>query len=336
MKKLSFVFKALRSSAVCVALLLTSGLIGLVSCNDDDEEEEGISKPTSGLVSSSIPAEGWTISAADGIATYRSADGYDEDEEFACYYAFSFENGTCTDGVYNVVCESESMAKYLQQMLSSGAWAYEEDDEEEEDYVRAQHFIGQNAMLKQAILKTVASNAALTRASNAMGITCTQEGKIVYFSIEEVKGLDAEDVEYVVKAWDTGLDVDNLPSEPLFGTWSESTGIYESSSIYAIPGTSIKIETGFNSSDILTKYTVTYTFPNKAWAEAIEEELREEMQIYENYMGIELVTSISLNDSVITVDELYLESSNITKDYIVNMIIAMDILNAQPIGSMLF
>ncbi len=41
MKRLSFIFDALRSSVLCVVLLLSVIAVGFASCGDDDNEEEG-------------------------------------------------------------------------------------------------------------------------------------------------------------------------------------------------------------------------------------------------------------------------------------------------------
>ena len=326
MKKLSVVFKALQSSVLCLVPFMSVGMIGFTSCSDEESDA-----PTNGLVSSNIPSVGWSGSTDNGISTYRPNN---TDDEVSCYYAFSFENGKCKDAVFNMVCENEAMAKYLQQMLTSGEWAEEDDDEE--DYNMSQLNIGQNPVLMQALRshKAISSAAIKTRSANVMGITCTQEGKVVYFKIEAVKGLDGEEIGYVMNTWDTGLDVTTLPEKPIFGTWDEATGKYISNSIYAIPGTKIEIETAFNQSDILTKYTATFTLPNEMWAEMLEEALREQASGLEELAGIEL--EITRNGNVVTTNNLNVETANTTKADILKLIIAMDILNARPIGTAIF
>lgn len=65
--------------------------------------------------------------------------------------------------------------------------------------------------------KSISSAAIKTRSADVMGITCRQDGKVVYFKIEAVKGLDGEELGYVMNTWDTGLDVNTLPNE----MWAE-------------------------------------------------------------------------------------------------------------------
>ena len=313
MKKLSVVFNALQSRVLCMVLFMSVCMVGFTSCSVDDDDA-----PTAGLVSSKIPSVGWSGSTDNGIATYRPDT---EEDEISCYYAFSFENGKCKDAVYNMVCENEVMAKLLAKMLTSGKWAEEDDDEE---------YITKSPVLMQALR----SAAIKTPSVNVMGITCTQEGKVVYFKIEAVKGLDGEELGYVMSTWDTGLNVNTLPEKPIFGTWDEATGKYTSNSIYAIPGTKIEIETAFNQSDILTKYTATFTLPDEMWAEMIEEGLREQASGLKVLAGIEL--EITRNGNVVTAINLNVEAEKTTKAEILKLIIAMDILNARPIGTAIF
>lgn len=298
-----------------MVLFMSVCMVGFTSCSDDDA-------PTGGLVSSEIPSVGWSGSTDNGIATYRPDT---EEDVISSYYAFSFENGKCKDAVYNMVCENEVMAKLLAKMLTSGKWAEEDDDEE---YSLSQ-------LTKSPVLMQALRSAAIkTRSANVLGITCTQEGKVVYFKIEAVKGLDGEELGYVMSTWDTGLNVNTLPEKPIFGTWDEATGKYTSNSIYAIPGTKIEIETAFNQSDILTKYTATFTLPDEMWAEMIEEGLREQASGLKVLAGIEL--EITRNGNVVTAINLNVETENTTKAEILKLIIAMDILNARPIGTAIF
>ena len=316
MKKLSVVFNALQSRVLCMVLFMSVCRVGFTSCSYDDDA------PTGGLVSDEIPSVGWSGSTDNGIATYRPDT---EEDEISCYYAFSFENGKCKDAVFNMVCENEVMAKYLAKMLTSGKWAEEDDDEE---YSLSQ-------LTKSPVLMQALRSAAIkTRSANVLGITCTQEGKVVYFKIEAVKGLNGEELGYVMSTWDTGLNVNTLPEKPIFGTWDEATGKYTSNSIYAIPGTKIEIETAFNQSDILTKYTATFTLPDEMWAEMIEEGLREQASGLKVLAGIEL--EITRNGNVVTAINLNVEAEKTTKAEILKLIIAMDILNARPIGTALF
>lgn len=325
MKRLfDFIGTMFKTSIYVVCCL---SLIGLSSCSNDDEG----GRPTTGLVSPTVPSAGWSGSTDNGICTYRSDDINDK---LSSYYAFTFENGICTDAVFNVVCENEAIAKKLSQILNSGEWA-EEDDE---DYSMSLLKNERNPILAQALhyskaIKSVAKNTRAV-AVNVMGITCTQEGKVVYFKVEAVKGLDGEDVKYVMKAWDTGLNINTLPARPIFGTWDEATGKYTSNSINAVPNTKVEIETAFDSSDILIKYIATFTLPNATWAEMIEESLREQAEGLKELGGIEL--EITRNGNIVSANNRNIEIAKTTKDYLIKMIVAMDILNARPIGTAIF
>lgn len=335
MKKSFFDFAGtlFRTSIYAVCCL---SLIGLSSCSsddDDDDEGNGGGKPSTELVSTTIPTTGWSGSADNGTCTYRSDD---QEEEYSAYYAFAFENGKCTDAVYNVVCENEAMAKEVSQKLNSGQWIYDDDDDE--DYSVASLAKSKSQALVQTLRNSKAFKA-ITRSAreagpNVMGITCTRDGRIVYFKVNALKGLDGESVKYTVQTWDTGLNMNNLPEQPVFGTWDEATGKYTSNSIYAIPGTKVEIETAFNSSNITTKYVAKFTMPNEFWAEMIEESLREQADGYRQLFGIEL--EISRTGHVVTSEHVNVGTSNANKEDLVKMIIAMDILNAQPIGTLLF
>lgn len=66
----------------------------------------------------------------------------------------------------------------------------------------------------------------------------------------------------------------------------------------------------------------------------IEESLREQAEGYEQLAGIEL--EITRTGNVITTNNRNIETSSTTKEYLVKMIVAIDILNARPIGTVLF
>lgn len=51
-------------------------------------------------------------------------------QDYPTYYAFSFENGVCNDAVYNVICDDETEASYICNMLNNGTF----DDLESDDY----------------------------------------------------------------------------------------------------------------------------------------------------------------------------------------------------------
>ena len=70
------------------------------------------------------------------------------------------------------------------------------------------------------------------------------------------------------------------------------------------------------------------------WAEMIEEGLREQASGLKVLAGIEL--EITRNGNVVTAINLNVEAEKTTKAEILKLIIAMDILNARPIGTAIF
>ena len=88
-----------------------------------------------------------------------------------------------------------------------------------------------------------------------------------------------------------------------------------------------------NASIMLTN-TATFTLPDEMWAEMIEEGLREQASGLEVLAGIEI--EITRNGNVVTAINLNVEAENTTKAEILKLIIAMDILNARPIGTAIF
>jgi len=340
MKNLFFNLKDTLLKASVYAICGLS-LIGLSSCGDDNDDDNGLDNstgttPTSGLVSNTVPSSGWNGSTENGITTYRSSENNPEDDGFASYYAFAFKDGKCTDGVFNIVCENEAMATQLANMLKDGSWADYDGDDEDEYYTARVKGRQDNVLMTQALhrAKAIKKIARISRAIDIMGITCTQDGKIVYFKIDAIKGLDGETVKYVVNSWDTGLTMDNLPDKPIFGTWDDAAGKYTTTSIYALPNSKIEVLAGFNDSNIVNKYEVIYTLPNALWADSLEEALIQQAEGLQALSGIQV--EVSRNGNIIRINEPNIEIANVAKENLLKMIIALDILNAQPIGTMMF
>lgn len=309
-----------------VGILSLSTLV-LSSCSSDDNEP-----PVSGeLVSSIVPSdEGWSGNSANGICTYLPGNA--DAEEAEVYYAFSFSDGVCTDAVFNVVCSSETEAGYMASMLNSGAWAEMEDEEEyyalnETESPLTQQVLSQALSTKQTLSRNCAS---LSRAA-AMAIPCTQQGKVVFFKLEVFKGCNAEDVKVVMKAWDTGLDVNSLPSHCVFGEWNASTGKYTANNVFGFLNTKYEISTKFVG-DLLDEFVTTLTMPSVEWAMIIEESWLGQLEDYENMFGE--APEVTRNGNKVTMKALILDEVN--KEQTLQLIIMLDISNHTPIYISMF
>lgn len=333
-------------------VLCCAALFSLPACSDDDDGDGGsdINPPSEGLVSTDIPSLGWEGPAApqNGIVTYRPQDA--EDEGFySAYYAFNFEGGVVKEAVFNIVCEEEAIARELQRRFSDGTWM--EDDEEDEEYdsdyedvaYAADASAKGNSLSAARLARLAAPVARALKAqvavagraadNSVMGLTCTQDGRIVYFKLDWLAGQNAEDVQCAMRTWDTGLNMDNLPTQPIFGEWNDATGVYTGTKIYGLPETQIQLTTAFDEADLLTDYAAHFTLPHDGLAALVEEEVRSEASDYEQ-LGIQL--GISRQGKVVSVRVLNAAQAKVSKEYIVKMIIAMDILMARPIYTNLF
>lgn len=297
------------------------------SCSSDDNDP-----PVSGdLVSNIVPSdEGWSGNSDNGVCTYLP--GNVDAEEADVYYAFSFSDGECTDAVFNVVCSSEAEAGYMASMLNSGAWAEMEDEEEyyalnETESPLTQQVLSQALSTKQTLSRNCAS---LSRAA-AMAIPCTQQGKVVFFKLEVFKGCSAEDVKVVMKAWDTGLDVNNLPSHCVFGEWDASTGKYTANNVFGFLNTKYEISTKFKG-EFLDEFVTTLTMPSVEWAMIIEESWLGQQEDYENMFGE--APELTRNGNKVTMKALILDEVN--KEQTLQLIIMLDISNHTPIYISMF
>lgn len=307
--------------------ILFLGIVSVValafsSCSSEGDDEPSVS---GNLVSSIVPSDkGWSGNLTNGICTYLPEN---VDAEVAdVYYAFSFSEGVCTEAVFNVVCPSEAEAGYMASMLNSGAWA---EDEDEEDYYalsKTESPLTQQ-MFRQALSarQTLSRNYATLSRAASMAIPCTQQGKVVFFKLEAFKGCNAEDVKVVMKVWDTGLDVNSLPSHCVFGEWNASTGKYTANNVYGFLNTKYEIATNFEG-EFLDEFATTLTMPNIEWAVIIEESWLEQVYEYEQMFGE--APEVTRSENKVTMKALILDKIN--KEQTLQIIIMLDILNHMP------
>lgn len=339
MKQISKFMDALvKTSVMCLCCL---AMFSLTACGDDDEGGNGgntgggSGKPTGELISTNIPSQtGWSAVNANGICTYLPYDlvAY-PDDEYAAYFAFAVSGETCNEAVFNMVCNSEAMAKYLEQMLKSGEWA-EEDDEDYAARMRAPH----NSFPKvQALLHTRTLKATVKKmraANNGLGLARNRNGRVVYFTIDALRGKPMSDVKMATKVWYEDMDVSEIPARPIFGTWDDAAGRYFSNSIYAIPGTSLEAKAKFNAQNIVTDYTEIWTFPNTMWAAAMNEVIMDMATDWKDLLGADV--TVTLNGKAVVVVFNNPEVANISKSVLLQAIVLVDIINACPFGAMIF
>lgn len=290
-------------------------LAGLTSCLNDDptlEVEEG-------LVSETVPTQmGWSGSTENGICTYAPENS----DDASGYYAFSFKDGVCSDAVYNMVCDSEMEAIAIVELINKGDFDYDED-EEYSAVLKSPAFAlaaRQLALMKNIILE----NQQATRA-DFTGITCSREGKVVFVKIDCFKNKDGEVVKQVVGAWDTGININNIPESPIFGTYDKATGKYTLKNILGIDGSVYDINVSFEN-DILISLSTSVTMPTESWADIMEESLNEEIESYREIFG-EGVYAVR-NGNKITVNANV--NGEVSRDLVEKYIIVIDIMMNKP------
>ena len=245
--------------------------VGLTSCESSDPSLEA----EDGLVSETVPTQkGWSGSTENGICTYAPEVG----DDASGYYAFSFKDGVCSDAVYNMVCDSEVEAMAVVEMINKGEFGYDED-EDFSDYsaIAKSPALALSARQLALMKKIILENQKATRA-DFTGITCSRDGKVVFIKVDCFKNKDGEIVKQVVEAWDSGLNINNLPDAPVFGTYDKATGKYTLENILGIDGSVYEINVSFEN-DFLKSLKTSVTMPTESWAQMLEESLREQIQL---------------------------------------------------------
>ena len=307
--------------------LLAVGFMSYSCSEDDDNDGGGSTGNNSGkteVVVSQKPAEGWVGSFENGLCTY-TPESYEEDEYSQCY-AFNFSNGVCNDAAYNVIFENSSTAKIYADMLNSGKWAYE--DEDEEDYYSKTRTIN-NAIINLDILKAL-RKAIPTNGTRANGLSfnVSRKGNVIYLSLDNYKKLTAEDVKYAI-------DVNNgeitVPDHFTFGTWDSAKGTYTCNNIYGL-GVKYVVNVAFDNNRTVTSYKTLLTFPTTEWAMVMEEMLVE--QSYEYIQMFGQAPAINRNGKNITIDAIIIDS--VSEENIVKYLILLDYVNNRPLLSSMF
>lgn len=313
MKKHFFSTLFVLAMALCVT-------VNFSSCSSDDDPTENV---TEGLVNETLPVQkGWSGSFENGICTYTPSSYGD----YPSYYAFSFNEGSCDDAVFNVICDSEAEASYLSNMLNNGSF----DDLEEDDYsyqatktsVLAQSLHQMNAIKQMALKNSKSSRADL------LGITCSQSGKVIFFKLKCFTGKDGETIKMAVEAWNVGIET--LPETPLFGTYDRNTGNYTNDNIMGIPNSKYEIKTQYDG-DKLTQFVTTLTLPNASWATLLTETFNGQASDYINIFGE--APQISQNGNQVTVQAVILGEVN--KEKVEEYIIILDLMMNKPIATSL-
>lgn len=296
-------------------------MVGFTACSDDDDTTNGTEE---GLVSENIPTEkGWSGSLENGQSTY-TPESYGE---YPGYYAFSFKNGSCEDAVFNIVCDSEMEAQLICNMLNNGTF----DDLGFADYddyatkAAPASVLSQSLRLLDSFKKTITSNPMGTRA-DMLGISCSQNGKVVFFKLDCFKGKNGEIIKSVVETWTLG-SIDALPEDPIFGTYDRNSGKYTNNNIMGIANTKYEISVKFNG-DYLTEFVTTLTLPNPSWAMLMEETFQEQEEDYIEMFGE--APQISRNGNLVTVKAVII--GEVTREFVEQYIVMLDIMMNRPIA----
>lgn len=307
-------------SRLLVLVMALCATINFSSCSNDDDPTEGV---TEGLVNETLPTQkGWSGSFENGICTYTPSSY----TEYPSYYAFSFNEGSCNDAVFNVICDSEEEARYISNMLNNGTF----DDLEDDDY---SYQAAETSILTQSLhqikaIKQVALKCSKNSRADLIGITCTQSGKVVFFKLKCFTGKNGETIKTAVEAWNVGIDT--LPEAPLFGTYDRNTGKYTNDNIMGIPNSKYEINTLYEGNK-LTEFVTTLTLPNSSWAEALAASFYEQSEDYIEMFG--QAPQISQNGAQVTVKAIII--GEVTRETIEQYIITLDLMMNKPIATSL-
>lgn len=288
-------------------MMLLIAAFGFYSCSSDDDNT---TPPFGGVVTP--PADntpGWSGDFENGTATFtfeKEDYGYDDEEEsdVVCdFYTFEFENGICTDAKYCIQFNSRATANLYAYMLTTGAWASfddEEDDEDdyyddEDDYYDDEDYYPYMPMSGNIkSIKKVASKIAQTRAGYAdMAMTVYVFNDMVYIPLENYKGKKA----LVIK---NGIStVVNVPEEFIYGEYDSEKGEYICNNAFAVTcnGKDIqyKVNMTFTPERYVNSYLTTLTMPNTAWAMIIYDILQDDVEDIRSTFGVTPILTIEDN-----------------------------------------
>lgn len=292
--------------------------VSLTACSDDDDEEAGGS--AAGLVSATTPSLGWSGDMQNGTVTYcpeivDNSDAEDEDEmDCQTYYAFDFENGSCKNAVFDMICPSESMAKQLETIFKNGTWAAMDDDDEYDDEYDVRAFASVRRAGRQI--------KAMTRAGSDfnlrdLSLPVMRSGKVLYIYIECLKGKSGDDVKSLVLHWEGKSTV--IPDRIIAGSWDDKTGRYVNNNLLAL-GIGYEINTTYDEDNLLKSYVTTITFPNTTWAQVMYGEIESMNRDVASETGLYPKATLSGK----TLKEESVISGDVTKERTLQLITAID------------
>lgn len=303
--------------------MMLSIVVSFSSCSKDDD---GV---TEGLVNQTVPTQkGWSGSMENGICTYTPDYG---DEDSDMYYAFSFKDGKCDDAVCNLIFDSEDIAKEYARILNSGTFdelnALDEEDEIYESGDDMAKVLRQVRLIKKAIL-----NGQPASRADKIGVSCTQQGKVVFFKIENLKGKDGATVKLVVQAWyDGDIESSKIPEKTIFGTYDSEAGKYTLNNVMGLKDSKYEIIVGFES-DMVKSVKTVVTLPNESWAKYMEEDLQGQADEFWELYGNQV--TINREGNQVTLNAV-ISYSEISRDDILKFIVSADIILSTPAGLML-
>lgn len=114
-----------------MAAAATAMTLGLSSCHSGDDDDDRAVVDDNELVSSDLPAEGWSGDSETGVYKYGLTD---ESHEFGSYFAIRMNGNVCSEAVYNVVMTTAAAARQMSDILSNGTWAQKIEDDDDEYY----------------------------------------------------------------------------------------------------------------------------------------------------------------------------------------------------------
>ncbi|MDE6811523.1 MAG: hypothetical protein K2J15_04150 [Muribaculaceae bacterium] len=298
------------------ASMLAMSSLTLTSCHSGDEDEPYVVVDNGDLISSEVPyEEGWSGDSRNGTLKYTPED-YEEDEPNS-YFAFSMKDGRCDEAVYNVVMPNAVTARLWASKLNSGTWV--DDDWDDDEYYRPESRGEVSAMTKRILKQIKKTNA--TRSGFTLPIPVTCNGRVLYISLPNVKGLTASELEKVMDYWVGNGYV--VPDHVLFGKYED--GVYTCSNMHGM-NIDYVVRTKFNDSGICTKYTTTMTFPTGDWADFYYEIYESSLDQYEESFGRR--PDLSRDGNSVILDAVII--GDVTRRDVDDMIYTLDWMNNSP------
>lgn len=313
--------KKLIYGIVAMATVLALGCTSCKSGDDDDFEPLGPDDKV--LVSPDVPAEGWSGNTDNGVLRYAPYE-YD-DEEPNAYLAFNMKDGVCDKAVVNIVMPSAAQAKQLAQMLNNGTWV--DDDDDDDEYASARSIVRSRAFDMTNVLVRHLGSSNVSRAGFTLPIPVQQDGKVIYITMTNFKGLSADDIKTVIDLW-SGYSM-TVPDRVIFGTYTD--GVYTCKNMHGM-NIDYVVETAFNASGFCTKYTTRITLPSENWAQFYFEAFEDQIWEFEQQFGQR--PELTIDGKTVVLDAVII--GDIAHDQIDAMIYALDWMNNCPFIYRLF